>query len=167
MSWVSFIALASLGHGFWVRECSSGLNPSILRTIRLVRLLNSIPSPPLRELLAIISAPQHLTATAALTFVFFLVLYSCTLLGSAYFGGKLERCQQCTPLPRPLQLPLPYGGIDVDSTGFSLGIAYEPLMTSGYSEALSLCECEPTLRVCLLTVSSSNCSFHTSLYIDM
>ena len=44
----------------------------------------------------------HLKATASLVFVLLLFLYACTLLGSSYFGGKLDRCQACTPLPRRL-----------------------------------------------------------------
>ena len=141
-------------------ECASGINPSIFRTLRLVRLLHTIPSASLRELLSIISGAMW--KTFALCLLFFLFLYTCALIALAYFGGSFDRCQECEPLPRPLDLPLAVGGIPMLTTTLritgegatslpvaALGVGLEPQPMLYGGRAASLCECDPELRVCL------------------
>lgn len=158
---------ASGGSLIAVSECSSGINPSVFRTLRLVRLLNTIPSKPLRELLSIISGAVW--KTLAICLIFFLLLYTCSLIGLAYFQGALDRCQECEPLPRPLDLPLRTGAIPMLTTSLGspsnggvvggvggvqlpvagLGIGFEPMPMPFGARAASLCRCDPSARVCL------------------
>ena len=67
----------------------------------------------------------------------------------AYFGGAFERCQQCTPLPKPLQLPLSVGGISFNATSAGLGISWEPMPMLFGAVPYALCECDPDLGICL------------------
>lgn len=146
-------------------ECASGINPSVFRTLRLMRLLSAIPSKSLRELLGIISGAA--SKTVALCLIFLLFLYTCALVGLAYFQNELERCQECEPLPRPLDLPLMHGGVPLltatvspaaaaggsvafaSLTTAALGVGYEPQPMLYGASAASLCRCDPVLRVCL------------------
>ena len=75
---VDIAVTASQGGGPWVadRPCSSGLNLSVFRTLRLARLLRAIPS---KFLLAIVV--QMAEEVAAVTLIFALFLYVWTLLG--------------------------------------------------------------------------------------
>ena len=131
----------------------SGISPSIFRTLRLIRLLTRIPSQALKELLEIVAL--CLPTTAALCILFVLFLYTGTLLGMAYFGSKFDRCQQCEPLPLPLDLPLPFGSIPPrtsDSYGRQIsafGIGVEPQRQLLGQALTSLCECDAELHVCL------------------
>ena len=76
------------------------------------------------------------------------------------FGNRLDRCQECTPLPRPLDLPAPFGGSiplllatlasplpsGADRALSAIGIGWDPALGAGPAY---LCKCEPTQRICL------------------
>ena len=60
--------------GPWVplAQCSTGVNLSVFRTLRLVRLLYTIPSPSLRELLGMMMRMADSTFAVFLIFALFL-----------------------------------------------------------------------------------------------
>ena len=152
------VSSAHTGSPWAVTECATGLNFSVFRALRLVRLLYMIPSRSLHELIEILMGT--LTKTVALSLIVLLFLFVGTLVGMSYFGGRLERCQPCTPLPRPLDLPITHGAIGAALTDFTsaatgatysapaLGVGIEPSGAVG-AQAASLCACHPELRVCL------------------
>ena len=152
------VSSAHTGSPWAVSECATGLNFSVFRALRLVRLLYMIPSRSLHELIEILMGT--LTKTVALSLIVLLFLFVGTLVGMSYFGGRLERCQPCTPLPRPLDLPITHGTIGAALTEFTsaatgatysapaLGVGIEPSGAVG-GQAASLCACHPELRVCL------------------
>ena len=62
--------------------CSVGLNPSVLRTLRMVRLLVSLPIPSLKELLRMMA--MALSGSGSLCILLALFLYTFTLLGAEH-----------------------------------------------------------------------------------
>ncbi|KOO26444.1 voltage-gated ion channel superfamily [Chrysochromulina tobinii] len=126
-------------------RCSEGFSPSIFRSLRLIRLLQRLPIASLRELMCIITQPTLLASMGALFLIFLLCQYTFTLLGMSYFGNRFVRCQQCTPLPRPLELPLAVGSIPLNAT---LGIAWEPFPMLAGATPYALCDCHPVEGYC-------------------
>ena len=126
-------------------RCSEGFSPSIFRSLRLIRLLQRLPIASLRELMCIITQPTLLASMGALFLIFLLCLFTFTLLGMSYFGNRFVRCQQCTPLPRPLELPLAVGFIPLNAT---LGIAWEPFPMLAGATPYALCDCHPVEGYC-------------------
>ena len=109
---IEVVLSIAAGGGPWnfSSQCSFGLNLSVFRTLRLLRLLYTIPSSSLRELLGIFL--RMADSTVAVVLIFALFLYTFTLLGTGAFGGRLDRCLECSPLPRPLDLPLSSSAIE-------------------------------------------------------
>ena len=85
------VVTVAQGEDVFEPKCETGINPSLFRTLRLVRLLHTVPSASLHALLGIIASV--LDDTFALCLIFLLFLYTCTLIGMVYLGDKLDRCQ--------------------------------------------------------------------------
>ena len=75
-------------------ECSTGLDLSVFRALRLLRLLYTLPSRSMQQLLSIVYS--MVDEIAAVLIIFLLFLYTATLLGMSYFGDRLDRCLECT-----------------------------------------------------------------------
>ena len=137
---LSLLFSAALGSG--------SANFSVLRTLRMVRLLYAIPRPSLHKLLS--TMKRAISASSSLCALLLLFLFMFTLLLMSVFGGSFEFCLTCTPLPDTFALPLSHGGYAHEEDVAPWGVGGE-----GVNERL--CRCDGALGVCLEEPDLTQC----------